>query len=126
MRTVKVAVDVDGVILARPDVFVPFITALMQGGAEVVILTSHMSRLEERLDVESVKEESLAKVRPAFGSRPLPWVQVCIGRSHADIAMLKGAYCKEHGIDFMIDNNELYCYAARRSAPQVVCFKVMT
>lgn len=94
--TMKLAFDIGGVLGKYPDVFLPMISALQKGGAEVFVLT----------DIPDIKvtQEQLNK----YGYNFLPEKILC-----ADFEKYgerrKSILIKEHGINVLVDDHPGYC-----------------
>ena len=94
--TMKLAFDIGGVLGKYPDVFLPMISALGHGGAEVFVITD-------------ISEKKLAQGQlNKYGYNIMPDKILC-----ADFEKFgdrcKSVLIKEHGIDVLVDDHPGYC-----------------
>jgi hypothetical protein len=119
---VRAAIDIDGTLMAWPRVLGPLTHALVAAGWDVVLLTG-CSCAEpdkaDRLAMVKWREDQVAPAGAAFRE-----IVVCVGRNSAEVGGLKGAYCRDHGIDLFVDDSADYRKAARRLSPQTLVLGV--
>jgi hypothetical protein len=92
----KLAFDIGGVLGKYPDVFIPMISALQNGGAEVFVITDILEKqtaqvLLNRYGYSIQNEMILCADFKKYGER------------------CKALLIKEYGIDIIIDDHPGYC-----------------
>ena len=111
-QTYKLGLDYHGVIDADPE-FVKLANYLMEHGSEVHILTGSRETVElhdqlKALGIKYTRLFSVASHHEALGTHMWytdpqnPWMDAEVwNRSKAD-------YCREHGINLMVDDSDVY------------------
>lgn len=112
----KIAVDIDGTITSWPEQFKDMLAKY----EDAVILTGSLDRQSSMLDLLTQRREQL---KPLIGE--VKNIIICIGEDLAQVARLKGTYCKQNNIDILFDNDTNYCLAVRAISPNTLVLKVM-
>lgn len=94
-RPLRVAFDIGGVLSKRPDVFIPMVEALVQGGAEVYVITDMHDRAQ-----------SIRFVRGNGYNIPAARILNADYNTHGE--MCKAEVVKAHGIDVLVDDHPGY------------------
>jgi len=92
----KLAFDIGGVLGKYPTVFLPLISTLHDGGAEVFVLTDILDK--------QVAQEQLNR----YGYSFLPEKILCADFERYG-ERCKSVLIKEHGIDLLVDDHPGYC-----------------
>ncbi len=92
----KLAFDIGGVLGKYPTVFLPIISALHDGGAEVFVLTD--------IPDKQVAQEQLNRYGYSFSPEKI----LCADFERYG-ERCKSVIIKEHGIDVLIDDHPGYC-----------------
>ena len=92
----KLAFDIGGVLGKYPGVFIPMISALQKGGAEVFVIT----------DIPE-KETAQALLDKYGYSIPPKMILIADFQKHGE--RCKAVLIKEYGIDVIIDDHPGYC-----------------
>ena len=92
----KLAFDIGGVLGKYPDVFLPMISALLKGGAEVFVMT----------DIADKKSAEAIINRYGYG---MPPESILCADFQKYGERCKAVLIKEYGIDVLIDDHPGYC-----------------
>jgi len=92
----KLAFDIGGVLGKYPEVFLPMITALQKGGAEVFIVTD--------ISDKTTAEALLTKYGYSIASE-----SILCADFQKNGERCKAVLIKEYGIDVLIDDHPGYC-----------------
>jgi uncharacterized HAD superfamily protein len=88
MKTMRIAIDVDDVITEAPEFFAAMTRAMRAAGHEIHIVTDFDERFR------SQREKELADYGVVYDTLA--------------ITAQKSAYCKDHDIDFALDDDRSY------------------
>jgi hypothetical protein len=111
----KLGLDVHGVVDKDPSRFIKLAREVRRDGGEVILITGHPidEQLYEELAACGFDEyDQIVSVQDEL--EKLGYPVLCLdrhGRNHYDDtawASFKGIFCKEHGIDFHIDDTAHY------------------
>jgi HK97 family phage prohead protease len=100
---VKIAIDIDGTIDAAPRPLQSVMSALKANGHTVVVLTGTQNGDPTPEDFEQ-KANYLNSL--GCGSACYDQLEILNGTKHQDLAELKGKWCKDNGVDILIDNDK--------------------
>lgn len=112
-----VASDLDGTIDADPSVFVALFDALHQAGHTIVILTGAPDPVDQT--AVQAKQERLAQL--GIGQ----YAQLVVF-PRDNISDAKAKWCKQHGVDLLIDNLKPTARAASKVALVLVPWATRT
>lgn len=121
----KVAIDVDGTLTRHPRELGELMRSLTGAGHRVVVLTGCACPEPQAADVEGLVGQR-ARQLDALGitAAHRDGIEVCVGRSSAEVSLKKALWLSDSGADVFIDDNEAYCREARRLRPGLVILKV--
>jgi hypothetical protein len=117
----KIAVDIDGTITANPRFFRLFIENQLKAGNEVHVLTGSVRNTEEDAVSPPDRVEQLAKLGITAYTR---LVQITRREQHPDIGIGKGVYCRDNGIDMILEDDVLYIWEIKKMSPETQAFLV--
>jgi hypothetical protein len=113
--------DVDGTITAQPDIFKEIMRGLKAIGHTVYVLTGTI------LGSDPTPQESRDRQLGDLGFKEgehFDEIIICQGYNWADCGELKGQFCKEKGVDFMIDDADPFIDSINRWSPNTLCVKM--
>jgi len=117
--------DIDGTISARPKIFKEIMLGLKKLGHTVYPLTGMV------LPASSVMDDLLETMRhgqlEALGLKKgedYDDVVIVLGKNLDDCGQLKGKFCKEHRVDFMVDDTQLYVDGINEQSPDTLVLKM--
>ena len=97
----RIAVDIDGTIDANPDEMRSIMGSLMAAGHHVIVLTGTSDRVATQVDWDD-KFDYLR----SLGCGAV-WDQlVVVPHGKGEVADVKAQWCKDNGVDVMIDNDK--------------------
>jgi len=115
---VKIAFDIDGTITKHPQ----RMAALMAQFPGWVVLTGGIAT-PDQIDGHKLARQS--QLIPFIGEAiDLTLINICLGPSVAEVARLKGEYCRDHQIDILIDDSVEYCRAVQAISPTTTILQV--
>lgn len=123
----RVTIDIDGTLTAWPAVLDAVAKTILGIGGTVVLLTGCTAPDPATVNNAGLVESRRRQVRAIPGAADMAVLDivVCVGRDVADVADLKGAYCRDHGVTIVIDDAPEYCAAIRRLSPQTLVLQVV-
>ncbi len=118
----KAAIDIDGTLMAWPQVLGPLSVALDAAGWEVCLLTGAISAPVGQAGLYAMKTAAMEKVRGIVGG----WkdVVVVVGTSNAEVASAKGQYLAANQVDLFIDDDTPAAQVARAVSPKTLTLGV--
>lgn len=118
----KIAIDIDKTITANPHFFRLFIEDQMKAGNEIHVLTGRVAHTEGDMESPPDRVEQLAKLGITSYTR---LVQITRSQQHPDIGIGKGEYCRDNGIDMIMEDDPLYIKEISRISPATQAFLIV-
>ena len=118
-ETMKYAIDIDGTLSKRPDVFFDLINSL--GPDKCVFLTGST---DINVPMEQHQSGRRRQVEGLIGSRLFVEIHICVEETHENVSIAKGNYCRDNGIDVLFDDCERYCNDVSRISPKTLVLQV--
>lgn len=117
--------DIDGTISEKPNVFRSMMEALVKAGHTVYPLTGmvYSSTPFPPEDYEQFREKQMTSFGFEKGRDYQDIVIVC-GNSPQDCGELKGKFCKEQGVHFMVEDTGIYAESIKRHSPETLCLRM--
>lgn len=117
--------DIDGTISANPEVFKTIMKSLVDAGHTVYPLTGMIASgtVMNSRQFESFRENQLK----TFGLEKdthYTDVVVCVAEKIEDCGLLKGKFCKENGVAFMVEDTQIYHDAIIGESPNTLCLRM--
>lgn len=112
--------DVDGTISAHPAIFKEIMRGLLAIGHEVYPLTGTLTGHPD-------PEESRYKQLASFGinrGEHYTDVVVCEGSWWGECGELKGRFCKEKGVVFMVEDTDPFIESIKKHSPETLCLRM--
>lgn len=114
--------DVDGTLSENSHVWAPLMKSLMDSGHTVYPLTGtisgHPYQTDEAYRVRQLKTYGMEK------GEHYTDVVLCVGRSVEDCGDLKGKFCKEQGVAFMVEDTGIYAASIKKYSPETLCLRM--
>jgi len=117
----KIAIDIDKTITANPRFFRLFIENQLKAGNEVHVLTGRVSDTEGNRASPRDRVEQLARLGITAYTH---LVQITRRQQYPDIGIGKGVYCRENGIDMIMEDDVLYVREISRMSPGTQAFLI--
>ena len=118
----RIAIDIDHTITANPTFFATFIENQLDRGNEIHILTGGTSSPEGDYESPQERVEQLARIGI---TRYTHLVQITRLIQYPDIGIGKAEYCRNNGIDMIIEDDILYVREVKRISPSTQAFLIM-
>jgi hypothetical protein len=122
-KKIIVGIDFDGTVTSEPRAFSDITNRIMLNGDECHLITgrpkSEASKVKQFCDLYNIKFSSMKfypKEYKYMGPNPMV---------DADVAVWKGAICKDLGAHIMIDDNYVYAMAINKANPNIVIVRPM-
>lgn len=117
--------DVDGTLTERPDIFGPMMKALIDAGHTVYPLTGMTYATtpfppDECTPWREAQLESLGIKR----GRDYTEVVVVCGNTVQECGELKGDFCKEKKVNFMVEDTGIYADSIKKHSPETLCLRM--
>jgi len=109
--------DMDGTLTASPKVLGGIMKSLKKDGHTVYILTGSLGETEDK----NLEEYRLNQAKLLGLERD--WfddIVSCVYPSFEGVAELKGKFCKNYKVDFLIDDMALYIQAVKANSPNTL------
>lgn len=111
--------DIDGTISARPDIFRTLMKSLLDSGHLVFPLTA-MQDSEMRDHYEQMRLFQLKNLGLEKGIH-FTDVVVCVAPTLDGCGRLKGIFCKENDVVWMVEDTPLYRDEIAKESPSTLC-----
>jgi hypothetical protein len=118
----KIAIDIDRTITANPQFFRNFIENQLKAGNEVHVLTGRVSNTEGDMVSPRDRVEQLARLGITTYTR---LIQISRRAQYPDIGAGKGDYCRENGIDMIMEDDTEYVREISRRSPETQAFLIV-
>jgi hypothetical protein len=122
LMQMKIAIDIDRTITANPQFFRLFIENQLKAGNEIHVLTGRVANAEADMVSPPDRVEQLARLGITTYTR---LVQITRRMQYPDIGAGKGVYCRDNGIDMIIEDDELYVREISRVSPGTQSFLIV-
>lgn len=113
--------DIDGTLSEKSHVWLPLMKALMESGHMVYPLTGTVIGVNQ--SGEEYRINQLAFYGMKKGEHYTD-VVVCVGNSPEDCGEMKGKFCKERGVAFMVEDTGIYAASIQRHSPETLCLRM--
>lgn len=117
--TVFIAIDIDGTTTRYPQQM----KRLLDAYPDSVLLTGCSVHDPESADIGMLLAGRHAQLEPLIGTVERH-IEICVGRNSAEVAEMKGRFCREHSVQLLIDDSPDYCDAVRRLSPATAVLRV--
>jgi len=114
--------DIDGTISEKPGVYREIMKSLVQSGHIVYPLTA-MQDSVARDHYESMRLEQLMRMGLDRGVH-FTDVVVCVAPTLEGCGDLKGKFCKNKGVVFMVEDTAMYAESIERISPETLCLRM--
>lgn len=111
----KIVVDIDGTIDANPDEMRSIMGSLMQAGHYVVVLTG-----TQQDPVTQTEWDSKCNYLISMGCGAVWDELVVVPHVSGELADVKAQWCRDNGVDVMIDNDKTNAKAATKAGVPLV------
>lgn len=124
----KVAIDIDGTLTVWPNELGMLAASLLAAEHEVIILTGFSVSVSNPQSADmAALIDCREKQLQLLGLNKYVedfCIKVCVGRNSAEVAELKGAFCRDAGVNWLIDDSPDYCAVVRRLSPGTLVTQV--
>lgn len=115
--------DMDGTLTAHPKVLGEIMKSLKKSGHKVYILTGSLG--ETPYDQLQKYRLDQAKSLGIIPEDHFDDIVSCVDSTFEGVANLKGRFCLEQKVDFVIDDMSLYIQAIRKESPETLVVPVI-
>lgn len=117
--------DIDGTISAKPDIFKTIMKSLVDAGHIVYPLTGMVATgtIMDAKQFEDFRERQLLMLGLEKGKHYTDLV-ICVGERIEDCGAIKGKFCKEKGVSFMVEDTQIYHDAIIGASPETLCLRM--
>lgn len=114
--------DMDGTLTRHPKVLGEIMRSLKKSGHTVYILTGSLGETPaDKLNAYRLSQaEGLGIGRDCFDD-----IVSCVNPSFQGVADLKGQFCRQEKVDFMIDDMAMYIQAIQKESPETAILAVV-
>lgn len=115
--------DMDGTLTKHPKVLGEMMSSLKKSGHTVYILTGSLGETPiKKLNAYRLSQASELGLHP---ESHFDDIVSCVNPSFDGVAKLKGVFCRENKVDWMIDDMPLYIQHIKHESPETATVGVM-
>lgn len=115
--------DMDGTLTKHPEVLGEMMASLKKNGHIVYILTGSLGETPlAQLNAYRLKQASELGIHP---ETHFDDIVSCVYPSFEGVAKLKGVFCRENKVDWVIDDMALYIQNIKERSPETVTVAVV-
>lgn len=114
--------DIDGTISSKPEVFKEIMSSLLRAGHEVFPLTAMQAN--GWVGTESQFEQMRIDQLKSFGiekDQDYTDVVVCVSPTLDGCGELKGQFCNQKNVAFMVEDTKIYSDQIKKYSPNTLC-----